>query len=343
MMSSLLDSHGVQVDSGKRFLSASDGRWAGERIMEAIDRGEAITPGLLRTNAVLRRNEWEFFDTQVMEEAVIRYRGVSDLIAAGLFKNIPNAMGRTIYSYENVGDMNPAVVSLDGMAESENDTIERGAGSLPLPITHKDFNINLRYLAASRNNGEGLDATMARVSARKVTEETERMLFVGGKVFGGLPIYGYTTHPNRNTGSFGTNGAWSQAAKTGANMLADLTTAMAGLEADLFYGPYVAYISRDSNMNLQKDYQAGVTQTIRQRLLQTDGLADIRVGDMLPANTMVLVQMTEDVVRMLLGEGIQTVQWDINGGMAVKFKVFQIAVPHIRATSTGKSGIFHMS
>jgi hypothetical protein len=328
---------------GNRFLSAGAGKWAGERMMAALQAGKELTPDVLRTNATLRRDEWKFFDEQIIEEATLRYRAVADLIGAGLTKNIPGAMGKTVYEYETVGDMNPAIVSLDGMVTSENDRVEFGNAGLPIPLTHKDFFVNLRTLAASRSRGEGLDATYARVSTRKVVEETERMLINGGKVFGGLTIYGYLTHPSRNTLGFGTNGNWSQVAKTGENMVADVQSMIAAATADRFYGPYWLYVSSDTAPKLGNDYKAATSTTIRQRILELENISDIRSSDMIPANTNILVQATQDVVMMLIGEDIQTIQWDVQGGFGVQFKVFQIMVPLVRADYSGRSGIVIMA
>jgi uncharacterized linocin/CFP29 family protein len=330
------------VQSGRAFWGKSQGIWAGLQLARAAMNGE-FNPGVLRTNDVLSTREWIEVDTTVVGEAAIRLRGVADLISRGLTYNLPNAMGRTVYEYGMMGDMDPAVVSMDGMSRGEDDAQEMGFAQLPIPITHKDFFINLRKLAASRNVGEGLDLTQGRTASRLVAEELERMLYQGGPTFGALPIYGYTTHPSRNTVSFGTNGNWVQAAKTGENILADVLAMIALAEGDRMNGPYVLYVSRNASTKLAQDFKANSDDTILDRLLRVPGLSAIEIVDQLPANNVVLVQMTSDVVQWLMGETIQTIMWDVNGGMGVNFKVFGIQVPIIRADRSGRSGIVHMS
>jgi hypothetical protein len=331
-------------DDGRKFWSeGSSGRWASEQLIAAMNRGEELTAEVLRSNATLRRDEWIEFDEALIEEGLQRLQGVADLISAGLTRPIANSLGTTVLEWENVGEMTPASVSMTGLVRTENDALEFAPGTLPLPIIHKDFAIDIRKLSASRKRGEGLDTTMGRGAGRVCAEESERMLFQGGKTFGGMPIYGYLTHPNRNTISFGAGGSWALTTKTGDEMLADLLAIAAVLEADNVYGPFWMYVSGAIDLNLQKDYKAAVGGSIKQRLLQYERLQRITVVDFLPANTVLVVVPRRENVVMALGETLQTIQWDFSGGFGVNFKAFMIQVPLIRATQSGKSGIVHMS
>jgi len=337
------------LTDGVRFMDGSKGRWAGERFMEALKRGEKISPSHLRlldtnTNGLLRRDEWLSFDRELLLEAQIRLRGVQDLINLGLVKKIPNGLAKTILEWQAVTDMDPATVSMSGVTRSENDRVEFEIEGLPLPITHKDFYLDLRLLLASRSEGyESLDTTHLRVAGRKCAEMTEDMLFNGGKTFAGRPIYGYTTHPLRHTSGYGTGGAWGAGGKTGEQMLVDLQTGLSILEADRQYGPYGVYVGADASVPLGSDFKAQSDKTIRQRLLETDNISFIRVADKLPDGEMVIVQLTSDVVVMVEGEPLQTVQWDVHGGFQINFKAFQIMVPLIRVDAEGRSGIVHFA
>jgi uncharacterized linocin/CFP29 family protein len=332
--------NGVAVNGGREFL-ASGGRWATERLMAALKNGGALSPDALRTADVLQKDEWIHFDDAIVEEGIIRLRGVADLVNAGLTIPVPNAMGKTIFQWEKVTDMNPAEVSLSGVNRTENDRIDYDLGNLPLPITHKDFDIQLRTLEASRTRGEALDTTQARIAGRLVAEEIERMLFRGGKTFGGSTIYGYTNHPDRNTVSIGT--AWDDVGQTGDNILTDVLAMIAAAEADRYNGPYNLYIPSNYSLKLELDFKANGDKSIRQRISEVDRISSIRTVDQLPEDNVVLVQMTRDVVALVDGEPIQTVQWDAEGGFLVKFKVMAIQVPLIRSDATGRSGVVHLS
>lgn len=332
------------LDTGKTFFRGSSGKWANEKLMNAMKAGRELTASELRTCDTLRRDEWIQLDDAMISEAAIRLQGVQDILNAGpsFIVKIANGFGTTVFNYETVSDMDPAIVSMDGITRSENDRVTYGLAGLPLPFTHKDFNINLRTLEASRKRGESIDTTQARIAARVVAEKTEEMLFIGGKTFSGLPIYGYTTHPNRNTTSFGTGGAWS-GAKTGDQVVADVQAGLAILDGKRMYGPFWIYVSSAINIFLGSDAKANSSLTIKQRLLQIDNISAIRFSDKIPANTVIFVQATPDVVSLVEGEPLQTIQWDTEGGFLVNFKAFQILVPLIRADASSRSGILVMS
>jgi uncharacterized linocin/CFP29 family protein len=336
-------SGGAQTHGGRQFFQSSGGRWAGERLLAAMAAGRKIGPGELRTLDTLPRDSWKAFDETAVREGMIRAPIVADLIEAKLTTPIANAMGKTMFEYDKVTDMEAAVVSLDGLARSDNDRVTFEPGNVPLPITHKDFNIGLRTLAASRESGEPLDTLQAAVSGGKVGEQIANMVINGGPTFGAATIYGLRTAPARNTGGFGTNGNWVQAAKTGENIYTDVSTMAAALRADRFYGPYWLRLPSAYAEVIGNDYKANSDRTIRERLLQIEGVEKISTDDQMPANNVVLFQATRDVVALANGEGVQTIQWDIYGGMAVAFKVFAIQVPIVRSTEAGRSGIYHMS
>jgi uncharacterized linocin/CFP29 family protein len=324
-------------------MPGSSGKWAGEQWLRQAQAGQPLTPGALRANGVLRRDEWIFFDEELVTGAQQRLRGVADLLGAGLVKRIPNGMAKTVYEYELVGDMEAATVSLDGITRSEMGRVEFAQGFLPLPITHKDFYLNLRALQASRSRGEPMDTTHINAAGRKVGELTEEMLFRGGKSFGGYAIYGYTTHPSRHILSFGAGGNWAQAAKTGAQMVADVASMITALQSDQMFGPYWLYVGSDAQSKLSDDFKDASDKTVRARLLELEGLEKITVVDKLTAGNLVLVQATKNVIQMVEGEPLQTVQWDVDGGFRIDFKAFQIMVPLIRSDSLGNNGVAHMS
>lgn len=322
------------------------GRWATQQLKAAALAGKGITTAALRTLDTLRRDEWKHFDDAVLEEAYIRLVGVADLKAKGLQVTVANGLGKTMYEYEKMTAFDDAIVSMDGLAASPNDVVEFLQDRMPLPITHKDFFLNLRNLAASREKGESLDTLNVRQATRVVSEMSEKLLFQGyANKFGGSSIYGYTTHPNRNTDGFDSGKSWDDATKAGSSYLNDVLNMLAIQQADRSYGPFVIYIPRDADVRLDNDYNSGSANpiTIRQRLLQANSIAAITAADQLPSGNVVMVQMTPDVVQWVEGEPIQTIQWDESGGLRLNFKVFTIGVPLVRADSQGRSGICHLS
>lgn len=297
----------------------------------------------LQTNdALLRYDEWKDLDRSVIQIATDRLVAVADLQSMGLVHNL-GSIGQTITQWEELSDMTSANISMSGISRGEKDSANFDNAAVPVPIVHKDFEINLRRLEASRIFGESLDVTQAAIAARKVAEASEDMLFAGNSIqVNGETIYGYTTHPQRNTHSLGT--AWD-AESDNANILADVIAMMDKARADGYYGPYNLYIPSDYEGVMDEDFQAGSgdIRTVRQRLLQLNGLNAIKVADRLADNNVVLVQMTRDVVDLAVAQDITTVQWDEQGGMVAQFKVMAVWVPRVKNDFDGNSGIVHAS
>jgi uncharacterized linocin/CFP29 family protein len=328
-----------------RFISAGSGKWAGERFMHAIKTKGTISPADLRTNDLLRNEDWKVFDTAILQGARERIRLVADLLAAGLVKTIPNGLAKTVLEWDKITDMGDAIESLDGVTRAENDRLDFETAGLPLPLVHKDWYLNLRMFMASQSTGNPIDTTYATAAGRKVGEKVEDMTFNGGKTYGALTIPGLLTHPDRNIASFGTNGNWGAAAKTGDNILADIFSMITLLEAAGFDGPYWLYYGGTApGLKLAEDYKAASDKTILQRIQEIGPGRISKVGhsSKIPASNVVMFQPTDDVVRMVEGEPLQTVQWDVHGGFQINFKAFTILVPNVRSDTDGNSGVAHM-
>jgi len=331
------------VDNMKGFMGGG-GVWATKQFLKALKAGQNLSASALRTLDTLRREEWKFFDDALVAEANIRLVAVGDLVSRGLVIPVPNALGKMVFGYEKVTDMDAASVSLDGLARTDNDVQEFILSQLPLPITHKDFFINLRKLIASRDLGESLDTTQVRTAGRVVTEGLEDMLINGGPTFGGMPIYGYTTHPSRIYKQFGnSNQTWEDTGKTGEEKLADVIYAIGQLHAARCFGPYAIYVTPTAGIKLEDDFKANSDKTVRQRLLEIENVVAVRTADQLGGAAVLIVQLTMDTAAWVQGENLQTVQWDEAGGFKINFKAMAIGVPLVRSTAAGRCGVFHFS
>lgn len=302
-----------------------------------------MDPNAIRTNDTLRKEEWMQFDEAIIKVAEDRLTGVADLMSRGLVYNVANGLGTTVLEYEDMSDMEAAQVSMDAVTRGDGDRVEFDINYLPLPITHKDFQINIRVLEASRKLGNPLDTTMAELAARKVSEMNEQYLFQGASAyaFGGGTIRGYVDAPNRNTVTLAQN--WDASGKTGEEILQDVRDMkQASINANHF-GPWLLYIPTAYETVLDDDFKANSDKTIRQRILEIAGIDDVKVSDYLTANNVLLVQMTSDVVRMVQGLPLTTVEWQTQGNMVFHFKVMNILVPQVRWDQTLQSGITHLS
>lgn len=293
---------------------------------------------VLRTNATLRKDEWKEMDDAIIDEHQGRLVGVADLEMKGNTFTVANGLGKTILESENVDDLRDAQVSMDGVTTGQNETVNYEVVGIPLPFIHKDYQIPIRKLNASRNVGESLDTTQARLASRKVADTLEGMLFNGYSsfAFGGYTIYGYTDWPSKLDRAIGTD--W--ATDTGANILTDVLAAKQLLINAKMYGPYAMYIPANFETKMDEDYStAKGDNTIRDRILAVKGFESLKVADKLTSSKVVIVQMTQDVVRMVKGLPLTNVEWESKGGMIFNFKVMTIQVPELRTDQAGNAGV----
>jgi len=293
----------------------------------------------LRTLDTLRKEEWKQFDDVVIDVARKRLVAVGDLMSAGLTQGINNPLGTTILEWEQASDFTAANVSMDGVTPGEEDRMEFTLQSLPLPIIHKEFRINIRALSASRERGQPLDTTQAALATRLVVEKIEEMLFLGSTVVvGGAGIEGYTTATNRNTGS--QSAAWDTAA-TGEQMLDDIIAMIAALQGDNYYGPYGVYTTLAAYNRMLDDFKTNSDKSILSRLLETPDVSFIRPTKDVVADTTLMVNLSSDVVDIVDAMQPTMVQWESNGGMTQHFKVMAIMIPRMKSDAENQSGIAH--
>lgn len=297
----------------------------------------------LRTNALLRKDEWIRYDEAVVQAAQERLNVAADLMSAGLTFNISEALGTTVVEWETLNEMTEAEISMDGLTRSQQDTANFDLNSVPLPILHKDFQISIRRLRASRMTGQPLDTTQAMQASRQVSESIENLILNGNPAIkvGNGTIYGLTTEPNRNTVTLSTN--WDASSKTGTDILDDVLSMYDSAAAANYFGPFMLYVPTSYWTVLQEDFKAESDKTILQRLRELSFIRDVKPADKLAANNVVMAQWTSDVLDLVVGQEPTPVQWEGQGGMVIYMKVMGIMVPRIKADQNGNSGIVHLS
>lgn len=294
--------------------------------------------GGLVVNALLRKDEWKELDAAVVDVARDRLNGIAELRRRGLVRNL-GGLGTLIAEYERLVDMSDANLDMSGRTAGELDTPGFDLVGVPVPIIHKDFEINIRRLEASRRLGDSLDTTGATVAARKVADRLESVFFNGATltVGGSSVLYGLTTHPNRNTGS---SSDWG----TIANIFTAVNAMVAAAEADGYYGPFVLWASTNQYAESRAVYTDGSGQSAMMRCLDAiPALEGFLPSDKLADGTVVLANMSADVVQFALAQDIVTVEWSTMGGMVSNFKVLTAAVPIVKSDSGGNSGIVHFT
>lgn len=290
----------------------------------------------LRTNRLLRKDEWLKLDTAVVEIQRQRLTGVADLMSRGLTQNL-GGLGTTIVEWEAVSDMRDAEIDMAGVTPGKEDSVVFSTQGVPVPITHRDYRINIRRLLAGRNIGQDIDVTQAEVASRKVRDMLENTLFNGVTLnVGGYSIYGYTTFPQRLRTNIVT--AWDSATTT---ILSDIVHMIATLEAAFFFGPFTLYVPTNYWSVLIEDYSTYKEGTFLDRILRYPQIESVKVADVMSSTEVVMVQLTRDVVEMAIGQDVTNVEWTSMGGLLQHNKIMAAMVQKLKYNDNGTSGICH--
>lgn len=297
---------------------------------------------LANVNATLSYDAWKAFDNAVIRAVRERLKVFADIRAAGLEYRLPNGMAHTMLQYQTATDITDATISMDPSRRSESDRPEIGTVTLPLPIIHKDFDFSAREILVSRNGQLALDTTTAELAARKVAEMIEKLTTgtAGSYSYGGGSIYGLTNFPSRSTKTDMTVPTGSN----GTTVVNDILALRQLLIDNLHFGPYRLYVNSQWSSVLDNDFStAKGDMTLRQRILAVEGIQAVTTLDFLPTThwNCVLVEMSSETIRAVIGMEVQTLQWESVGGMKKHFKVMALQVPQLRADTAGNSGIAH--
>ena len=335
-MANRLMNSGMDVNVLKPWIGAD-----GHAYQAVMNNGK---PMAMRVNAAtLRKEEWVQLDTAVLAASLTRLVAVADLYSRDLVYRIGNGLAQTVLQYQDTGEMTAAEITMDAVTGTQRDRPEYGLHSLPLPIIHKDFTFNSRFLAESRNMGRGLDVLAASQAARVVAEKVEDMLINGTSnyTYAGATLYGYVDFPQNNDVTLTHH--WDASGCT-PEMILDDVRSMKQANIDVRkYGPYVLYVPTGYETVLDDDYNTISGKTIRERILGIQNITDVKVLDTLPAHHVLLIQMDSETVRMVEGLPINTVEWQEGGGFVTNYKVLTIMVPQIRADQNGNCGVCLLS
>lgn len=292
----------------------------------------------LRTNTLVMRDHWTMLDAWVVEVSSTILNGIADLQMMGLsFGN--GGLGTMVSQYHQRSAMGAATVTMDPRVDAPRDRINYPLVSVPVPCILAPFEINIRELAAARQHGHALDRDHVDDATRIVSEAAESLLFAGSTlVVQGTSIYGYTTHPSRNSG----NGAsWA----TSTNIYPNVLTMLAGIQADGYQsGPYRLYL-HPTQYNQAHALNANTSVPIINTIQNLPGFGpgSVKMTGTLTAGQAVMVHMTRNVVDLSVGQATIPIEWQEKGGLVSEFVVMACMVPRVKSTADAKSGIYHMS
>jgi hypothetical protein len=298
-----------------------------------------ITDGRITTNSLLRKDEWEQLDQAVQLAATGRLNAVERLNGDPMFRNAVNSIGVMTSQYNRGSEMTRATVSLSGRAAPDFDRQDYLLAGVPIPVFHKQFQIGLRELEASRlYGGSGIDTTNAFEAGRVVAQEVERSFFNGDTNIrlNQDVLYGVTNEPNVNTGAatgdFGTL----------ANQVPTFRAMMTALHAANYFGPVEFWVATTQFDEMALNfYSDGTGDSGLARVLKMEGISAVHPSDWMTAGTLVGVTMDPNVIDFQVHRLQQVVEWTSPDGMAQNFKVMSVCAVRVKSDYNSASGVIY--
>lgn len=298
----------------------------------------------------LPERAWKYIDERLIAVAKSELVGIADLNSRADTNVNFNGLSSTVYTRERVSQMSDANMAVSPDTRGERGALDFDSIGVPLVVTYKDFPVNTKQMAEAARVGLPLRTQLVEEATRSVSRLLEATLFNGDYTAAGSTIYGYTTFPDRNTGSL--TASWTTA--TSAQIFDDVNKMVNASMGDNHFGPWVLYIPWEYSIKLNEDYTTDGTYptvgSIRQRLMQIPGLEDIRVSKNLTGTggsgeEVVLVEMTSSTVQVINGMPLTVVDWEPAGSpnWSHTFKVMTISVPFLYSDYDGQCGIVHYS
>jgi hypothetical protein len=320
--------------------SVSAMRAPGFRALEKVESEfRALAPLMDKAQVVI--------DRAVLEVGLQRLTVAADIMSAGLTYPLSDPLSVTQLEWSSTNKIGAAQRTMTPSARGENKLPIVVPNRLPVYLTTDGFELDIRTLKQSQRVGQPLDTTIVGQCTRSVNEAIEDATINGATTLDGqdLKVMGYgapglLNAPNAELTTH-TLADWTTLPNGGA-VFADVEEMITKLQGNKKFGPYHLYVGTTAGNGLDFDYNATNNAqglTIRARLMQIEAVKKIAVADMMPSNKIVLVQMTKDVVDMVVGQPPTVIPWTSLDGFTIHNLVMAIMIPRVRSDYNGDSGI----
>lgn len=289
------------------------------------------------------------YTQEVIDQAVVRIgrqrlQIVEDFLATpGLVVPMPNWLSIPTLTSHKIGEAGNAQVTMTPKSRGERQIMQWTPYTIPIYTVWDDCSFEIREMMAAARVGQPLDTTHIEQATRNVNEKVEDIAINGSITVDGNATPGLLD--TTNTQAYGSNEAWTAAGHSGQDILQDVLNMVDVLKADKFYGPYNLYYPTTYETKLMQNWSDGTNTfpiTIKQRLEQLEfGGRNLRcrVADYLPTDRTLLIQMTNNVLDVIVGQAPTTVSWTDGPGWERYFVVLACIVPRIKSDANSNFGI----
>jgi hypothetical protein len=326
-------------------------------LLRSLQEGGELSIPAMRALSPLSDKAQVMVDRAVVEVGLERLQFAADLMAAGLTYNLPDPLSVTQLEWDQESRVGGAMRVMSPSARGENQLTDRKHNRLPIYLTMEGFSIDIRTLKMSERVGQPLDTSLIKQSTRRVNEAIEDAAINGATTADGqvLTVAGYTAPGLLNAPSLQSANTTTDLSTSGVigtqgpALVSDILTGISALQAAKKFGPYNVYLGTKAGNVINNDFKVNTTDTIRARLEMIDAGGSkltIRVADRMPDPTVsgnaqfVIVQMTDDVVQMVVGQPPTVIPWTSLDGFVLHWVIMAIMVQRVRSDYDSNSGIY---
>ena len=292
--------------------------------------------------AIFTPEEWKAIDTRLREIAASRQVGIAKLKELGLVYNLANPFASQSLEYIKTSDMHDASVNMNFKVTNETDKQAVKTANIPIPVISWKWGFDIRELQMSRLYNRPLDLQGAKVGARKIGEKLESMMFgANATILDDKKIDSIISFADSN--KIATLHNWNATGTSTADILDDVIALKKKSIEDKHFGKWILFVAQNYEARLDDDY--GVDSTTKayiplmDRIKKINGILDVIVSDFLPADTVALVQMTNDTIELINGMELTTVQLMNAGGLNFEMLSFVMQTPAVKSDYDGNCGI----
>lgn len=296
----------------------------------------------INATGTVRHEDFLVIQEMITEVRRRKLNGITDLEEAGLSFTV--GLEEQLVGTENINEFQQALQDMNPTDYQNNDSVFTETFT-PNPITHQSFDVPWRQQGFDYKRSTGLKETM-----RQVAERLEETLFNGNtKIvvsFGGAnhPLFGYTTHPNRGTGTIS---QWDLVANN--DLIVDEVIALVGSmfanQGGVEMDSVILYFPKNFKGAMDRDYVSGFpSKTVAQRIMDIPEIKAVKFGEKLADDQVVLVEMSDRTIQLAKASDIISVPHvKINPMQPQTMTTYAAMVQIIKVDSNSNTGIMHAS
>jgi hypothetical protein len=262
----------------------------------------------LQDSVFLQKEEYAYILQEVIETPI----GANNLIGAFPIEDGVDPF-QTYYEYTKLDKYGNATES-DVPGDADAITVNGSKVRVAIPFYHADFTVSEFDLNTSRRLGTKLDAVMARAAAEKVNTALNEALWNKSSVFGTLGAYGLFT----GTASAATE--WTSA--SAESIFNDVNSWLSAIPEAYQSDQNVLILNQTQYFEMGKANTYGLSA--RKMLQEAYPGLRILFNKQVTATYGLIYPFRKDVVHLVLGFPLTTVEWDVKRFEA-RYKVLRSA------------------